>query len=185
MVNVRLKQAAALFIAIAFVSSIFFFFPHVSSTSPITYYIAVPTPALRPNSTLNGNVIDLQPGYSETIISSVVSVPVSNLIASNISNMLNLTESILSQGNITYNVSNGNIQCIFSDQFVYPLCANLFNGSWNLFYVGSNGKLSPIQEPISHTNLNSITSNSTYLLAFFEVLNSSNNSNSIPPIHLG
>lgn len=183
MVNTRLKQALALFIAIAFVSSIFFFFPHVSSTSPVTYYIAVPSVVLSSNAS-SLDTVNLGAGpYS--IISSSGSVPISNLIASNISNMLSFTESMLNQSNISYNVSNGNIQCISSKEFVYPLCANPSNNTaWNIFSVASNGSLILKPIPLSNINLNSISYNSTFILAFFGVT-TQNSSSTVPPISLG
>ncbi len=180
MVNVRLKQALALFIAIAFVSSIFFFFPHVSSTAPITYAIAVPASVLNPNSSYLGNPISVQSGVSDDLIAYSSAVPVSNLIADNISNMLQLTESMLTQENITYNISNGNIQCMFSKQFTGPLCANPSEGtSWFLIQDGSNTPLLP-----SDVKFSSIDSNSTFILVFFTSGNSSNNSTTIPRINL-
>ena len=100
MVNLRLKQAAALFIAIAFVSSIFFFFPHVSSTAPVTYYIAVPSNLLIPNSSYIGNTIQIQQGVPYSVIAFSSAVPVSTLITDHISNMLAFTESLLSNENI-------------------------------------------------------------------------------------
>ena len=181
MVNIRLKQAAALFIAIAFVSSIFFFFPHVSSTSPITYYIVVPSALLRPNSSYLGNSIRIS-GSTDDIIALSRAVPISNLIASNISNMLEFTESMLKQENLSYNTSNGNIQCVFSDQFIHPLCANLYNGSWALSSVASNGALLSQSLSPADINLNSISSNSTYILAFYGAANSSGNATTVPPI---
>ncbi|MCL5420255.1 MAG: hypothetical protein M1284_00700 [Candidatus Parvarchaeota archaeon] len=182
MVNIRLKQAAALFIAIAFVSSIFFFFPHVSSTSPITYYIVVPSALLRPNSSYLGNSIRIS-GSTDDIIALSRAVPISNLIASNISNMLEFTESMLKQENLSYNTSNGNIQCVFSDQFVYSLCANSSEGtSWALSSVASNGALLSQSLSPADINLNSISSNSTYILAFYGAANSSGNATTVPPI---
>jgi len=180
MVNVRLKQALALFIAIAFVSSIFFFFPHVSSTAPVSYYIVVPSNLLSQNSSYLGNPIQVQQGVSDNIIAFSPAVPVSTLTADNISNMLEFTESMLSQENISYNVSNGDIQCIFSKQFIEPLCANASEGtSWFLIQEGSNTPLLP-----ADVKLSSINSNSTFILAFFTSINSSSNSTTIPRINL-
>lgn len=162
MVNTRLKQALALFIAIAFVSSIFFFFPHVSSTSPILYYIVVPSAALNSTASSLGS-ISIQSGVSNSVIASSGSVPISNLLASNISNMLSFTESILTQYNMSYNVSNGNIQCVSSSEFVSPLCANpSANTAWALFSLGSNNALNPEQVSLSSINLNSVSYNSTF-----------------------
>ena len=180
MVNIRLKQALALFIAIAFVSSIFFFFPHVSSTAPITYFIAVPASVLSPNSSYIGNQISVQQGVPDDMIAYSSAVPVSNLIADNISNMLQFTESLLNQENISYNISNGNIQCLFSKQFTEQLCANPSNGtSWFLIQEGSNTPLLP-----SDVKLSSIDSNFTFILVFFTSGNSSSNSTTIPRINL-
>jgi hypothetical protein len=180
MVNTRLKQAVALFIAIAFVSSIFFFFPHVSSTAPVSYYIVVPSSMLSPNSSYAANPIQVQRGVSDDIIAFSSAVPVSNLIADNISNMLEFTESMLNQENISYNISNGNIQCLSSKQFTKPLCANASDGtSWFLIRDGSNTPLIP-----SNVKLSSINSNSTFTLVFFTSGNSSNSSTTIPRIHL-
>ncbi|MCL4396814.1 hypothetical protein M1494_00500 [Candidatus Parvarchaeota archaeon] len=180
MVNVRLKQALALFIAIAFVSSIFFFFPHVSSTAPVSYYIVVPSDVLSPNSSYIGNPIQVQQGVSDNIIAYSSAVPVSTLSADNISNMLEFTESMLSQENISYNLSNGNIQCLFSKQFTQPLCANASEGtSWFLIQDGSNTPLLP-----SSVKLSSINSNSTFILVFFTSGNSSSSSTTIPKINL-
>lgn len=187
MVNVRLKQAIALFIAIAFVSSIFFFFPHVSSTSPVTYYILVPSAALRANASSFGT-LSVERGVSDDIIAFSGSVPVSNLIASNISNMLSFTESMLKQENISYNLSAGNIQCAFSKEFVEPLCADPYNNTaWTVFSVGPHGSLNPVQKSLSSINLNSINYNSTFILAFFGFQNSSNSNSStgVPPINIG
>ena len=180
MVNLRLKQAVALFIAIAFVSSIFFFFPHVSSTAPITYYIAVPSSMLSPNSSYAGNPIQLQQGVPGNIIAYSSAVPVSTLVAENISNMLEFTENMLKIENISYNISNGNIQCLFSKQFAKPLCANPSEGtSWFLIQLGSNTPLLP-----SNVQVTSINSNSTFILEFFTSGNSSNNSGIIPRINI-
>ena len=180
MVNVRLKQALALFIAIAFVSSIFFFFPHVSSTAPVSYYIVVPSSVLTSNSSYLGNPISVQQGVPDNIIAFSSAVPVSTLSADNISTMLEFTESMLTQQNISYNVSNGNIQCLFSKQFVQPLCANASEGtSWFLIQEGSNTPLLP-----SDVKLSSINSNSTFILVFFTSGNSSNSSTTIPRINL-
>jgi hypothetical protein len=180
MVNLRLKQAAALFIAIAFVSSIFFFFPHVSSTAPVTYYIAVPSNLLIPNSSYIGNTIQIQQGVPYSVIAFSSAVPVSTLITDHISNMLAFTESLLSNENISYNLSNGNMQCMFSKQFTEPLCANASEGtSWFLLQYGSNTPLIPY-----NVKINSINSNSTFILAFFTSSNSSNSSSIIPRINL-
>lgn len=179
MVNIRLKQAAALFIAIAFVSSIFFFFPHVSSSAPVSYYIVVPTNLLSPNSTYLGNSITIQQGVPDSIIAFSSDIPVSTLLADNISNMLELTENMLQSENISYNVSNGDLACIFSKQFIGPMCANASEGtSWFLIQQGSNTPLIPY-----NIKVNSIDSNSTFILAFFTSSNSSNSS-SIPKINL-
>ena len=187
MVNIRLKQAFALFIAIAFVSSIFFFFPHISNTSPISYDIIVPSAELSANASALPTV-SIEKGVSDSIIASSGSVPISNILASNISNMLFFTESMLSQENMSYNVSNGGIQCVFSKEFKMPLCADAANGTaWALFSVSSSGQLTPEQQVLSSLNLNSINYNSTFLLAFVGLTNSSNSSTStsVPPIKLG
>ncbi len=185
MVNTRLKQAVALFIAIAFVSSIFFFFPHVSSTSPITYDIVVPSSALTANASPLGT---LEKG-EDSIIASSGSVPVSDLLASNISDMLEFTQSMLKQYNFSYNTTaSGNIQCVSSKELVSPLCANpALGSSWTIFSVGSNGDLNPEQVSLSNINLNSVNYNTTFVLMFFGQVNSSNSSsgNVIPPINLG
>jgi hypothetical protein len=183
MVNIRLKQAAALFIAVVFVLSIFtfvLFFPHVSSSAPVSYYIVVPTSLLTPNSTYLGNSITIQQGVPDSIISFSSGTPVSTLVADNISNMLQLTESMLQSENISYNVSNGDIQCISSKQFITSLCANASEGtSWFLIQDGSNTPLIPY-----NIKINSIDSNVTFILAFFTSSNSSNSSSTIPRINL-
>ncbi len=186
MVNVRLKQAVALFIAIAFVSSIFFFFPHVSSSAPVTYYIIVPSNFLLSNSSYLGNSLSIQKGVTDDIISFSQAVPVSTLVADNLSNMLEFTESMLSSENISYNTSNGNLLCISSPkQFNSSLCANASESkSWGLFSVGSNGVLSSQQIPLSDIKLSSIDSNTTYILAFFAPVTNSSNTTTVPPIHI-
>ncbi|MGC8533595.1 MAG: hypothetical protein ACP5MV_03145 [Candidatus Parvarchaeum sp.] len=182
MVNERLKQIAALFIGIVFILSIFAFssFSHVSSSAPISYYIVVPSSVLSPNSSYIGNTIQVQQGVPDNVIAFSSAVPVSTLSADNISNMLEFTESMLNQENISYNISNGNIKCLFSKQFIEPLCANASLGtSWFLIQEGSNIPLLP-----SNVKLSSINSNSTFILAFFTSSNSSNSSTTIPRINL-
>lgn len=186
MVNIRLKQALALFVAVSFVSSMFFFFPHFSNVTPITYYIVVPSNLLEPNSSYLGNPLQIQKGVTYDIISFSQAVPVSTLEADNISNMLDFAGSMLSNENISYNVSNGNLQCLFSRQFVSPLCADLSNGSsWGLFSVASNGNLVPEQIAPEYIKIGSIDSNSTFILAFFAPSNASSNGTTIPHINLG
>jgi hypothetical protein len=185
MVNQRLKQAAALFIAIAFVSSIFFFFPHIPNNSSVTYYIVVPASSLKSNYTSSFGTISVQKGVSDSIIALSQGVPISNLLTSNISTMLSFTESVFAQENISYNISGGSIECAFSKEFISPLCADPVNNTaWGMFSEGSNGQLSPVQEALSGVSLKSISSNSTFILVFFSNSNLSSSS-SVPPINLG
>ena len=188
MVNRRIKQGLAIFVAVAFVLSIIFFIPHVPNDNPITYELLVPNSLIIPSSSFyslapetfsNQNVSSLG-GFFKTAVSEVVA-------STNATNLLQVTEYILKEDGIGFNSSNGFITCIHSDNFTKSLCDNstygwyLFSGTSGSLSLGYSGSNDP---SLSSISLDSIEENNlTFVLAFLNPnLNSANtnSSSSIP-----
>ncbi len=184
MVNRRIKQGLAIFVAVAFVLSIIFFIPHVPNDNLITYELLVPNNLIAPSSPYyslapatfsNQNVSSLG-GFSETEVSEVVA-------STNATNLLQLTEFILKNDNIGFNTSNGFLTCIYSANFTRSICDNstyswyLFSGFGDSLSLGYGNSNNPALSSIS---LNSIEeSNFSFVLAYLNPnLNSANTNSS-------
>ncbi len=183
MVNRRLKQGLAIFVAVAFVLSIIFFIPHVPNGNLVTYELLVPNSLIVPTSPFyslapktfsNQNVSSLG-GFFDTKVSEVVA-------STNATNLLQLTEYILKNNNIGFNSSNGLITCIYSTNFTKSICDNstyswyLFSGIGNSLSLGYGGFNNPSLASIS---LDSIyQTNLTFVLVYLNPNLNSVNTNS-------
>ena len=175
MVNRRLKQIVALLIIIGFAGSIFFFLPKTPNNTPVSYYIIVPQPLINKTLQTDYSTLSINSGQVDSVIGQAPGVQVSTLVSiDNITNMLQFTESMLKSVNMSYTVSGGSISCVSSPIFTKDLCANAsLSQSWVLFKEGAGGKLIAQTVPLSSIALNSIYSNTTFILAFFSNVNSS------------
>ncbi len=176
MVKRILKQIAAVFIAVAFISSIFFFMPHNPTNASVNYEILVPQSMISPNSTGVFSTVSLGAGGVYSVVGGTTGAFVQNLLTSNITTMLNLTKLLLNEQNISYNLSGGNVDCLSSFHFVSSLCTNytaVNESVWSLESVGSSGALTAESLPLSEIKLNSLYQNSTFLLIYFTSTNQS------------
>ncbi len=186
MVNRRLKQIVALLIIIGFAGSIFFFLPKTPNDSPITYYILVPQSFVNSNSSFYADTLNIGTGQTYSVIGEALAVPSSTLTSvDNISNALQLAESLLSSGNFSYTVSNGAINCISSPNLLKTLCSNAsLSESWALLEAGQSGVLSTQNVPLNSISLGSIYGNATFILGYFTGNSSSTSQNkSVPTFH--
>ncbi|MCL5101691.1 MAG: hypothetical protein M1348_03735 [Candidatus Parvarchaeota archaeon] len=190
MVNRRLKQIVAIMIAVAFVGSIIFFIPQVPNSTPLSYEI------LTPNNLINSTSVfySLSPARFSNInvsdLGGIAQTPVSSITAStNATNLLELTNFILSSANLSYVESGGRLICVTSKQFLRDLCNNA-TASWELFTItGTNsalpytgyGSISPGNVSLSQIKLNSISSTTNFILIYYSgQTGSTNNSGSVP-----
>ncbi len=183
MVKRIVKQVAALLIAIAFISSIFFFLPHTGSTAVVSYDVLVPTTELNANASTIFSTVHIGNGQTYSLVAGTSAASVQVLVSSNITNLLNLTEAVLNQQNITYNVSGGDIFCMSSRYFIGNLCTNYSESeAWGLLSAGSNGRLSTDSSVLSSINLNDLYDNTTFLLVYFISNTSGTTNSSLPPL---
>lgn len=187
MVNRRIKQIVALAIAIGFAASIVFFVPHVPNNSPFTYEILIPNNLINSSSSLYSHIPSVFYYQNVSVIQGASAAPISNIIAAtNATDLMQFTSFILNQSNITYSQSSGALECMFSDQFLQPVCSNS-TYEWLLFYSSGAGLTLYKNQgtpSLSSINLKSIEGNNiTMVLAYIDINggSASTNSSGIPP----
>ncbi|MCL5009631.1 MAG: hypothetical protein M1433_01465 [Candidatus Parvarchaeota archaeon] len=185
MVKRLIKQIVAIFIAIAFVASIMFFIPKVPNSTPFTYEILVPNNMINSSSPLLNRVPLTFSGQNMSAIGGVYYTPISDIISStNATNLMQFTNAIVSQNNITYNESSGQLECLYSTQFLAPLCSNA-TYEWLVFYSSGdgfslyNGNGAPL---LSSVNLKQLEGDNITMLLVYTSLNNggANASSGIP-----
>lgn len=182
MVNRRLKQIVALLIIIGFAGSIFFFLPKTPNNSPITYYILVPQSLVNSSSPLYADTLKLG-SQTYSVVGEALAVPSSTLTSiDNVSNALQLAESLLSSENFSYTTSNGVIDCVSSPNLLKTLCSNApLSESWALLKAGQSGALIPQNVPLDSISLSSVYGNTTFVLGYFIGNSSSTSQNQSTP----
>ncbi len=165
------KQIVAILIAVGFVGSIVFFIPHVPNSTPVAYNILIPNNLLRPNSTFyslapvtlgNVNVSSIG-GIGESTVSAV-------LTNTNSTNLLQLTEFLLSQDGFSYVQGNGRLVCVSSPQLVTEVCDN-GTYDWTLFSGSGSASLglydNSLNASLSAITINSLSTNTSFFLVYY------------------
>ncbi len=170
MVNRRIKQIVAIAIAVGFAASIMLFIPRVPNSTPFTYEILAPTTMINQTSLSLGQVSINFNGENVSSLGGVSYTPIGNIISStNASNLMQFTGVLLNQSGITYTEAKGTLDCMYSNQFLSPICDNS-TYSWFLFY--SNGQGFSLYQGNGVPSLSSISlksivgSNITMLLVY-------------------
>lgn len=188
MVNRKLKQIAALLIAIAFVGSIIFFIPQVPNSTPLSFEILAPNNLIK----MNSSFYSFSPVKFSNVNVSILGgplaqEPISNVLTStNSTDLLELTNFILSNSNFSYIESNGRLICVKSKQLLVNLCNNA-TFSWELFSLtGSNsalpysgiGSISPGNVSLSAIKLSSLLESTSFILIYYNGQGNVNTNNS-------
>ncbi len=175
MVNRRLKQFVAIFVAVAFVASIFLFIPKQLNNNTFSEYILVPTSLVQ-------NQTAFSPYNSNLSIISFVSPSIiGNLVAnSNLTNLAGVTSSMLSAAKLNYTLSNATICIQKGTYFAENLCDNS-NYTW-VMLENVTGTIQQLTSPLSSVDLNSLSSPSNYFYLIYEPKQTTTASNSLPKL---
>ena len=169
MIRRLVKQILAIVIAVAFIGSLLYFIPKFPNENILSYSILVPSRFINASSAFYSNTPLIFSNQNFSSIGSV-SQAISNIISStNATNLLQLTNFLLGLNKIKSNESNGEITCLYSENFTKSLCDNA-NYTWLLFY-GIGTQLSLYQNSnnpsLSSISLNSIQDNNvTFVLVY-------------------
>ncbi|MGC8516880.1 MAG: hypothetical protein ACP5MT_03240 [Candidatus Acidifodinimicrobium sp.] len=175
MVNRRLKQFVAIFVAVAFVASIFLFIPKQLNNNTFSEYILVPTSLVQNQTAFSPYNSNL------SVIGFVPPSIIGNLVVnSNLTNLAGVTSSMLSAVKLNYTLSNATICIQKGTYFTENLCDNS-NYTW-VMLENVSGTIQQLTSPLSSVDLNGLSSPSNYFYLIYEPKQTATASNSLPKL---
>lgn len=156
------KQIVAVLIALAFIASLFFFIPKQSNTNDVTLFVLVPA-----NLMQNPTAFNTYGTTNYSIIAEEPPVQIANLVASNVTTLLNLTTGVLKFSNISYSVQNGQLCLPASGLFKQNLCDSL-NASWTIYQSSNGQNFTILNENLSNIKLGSLYYSQNYFILLYQ-----------------
>ena len=175
MVNRRLKQFVAIFVAVAFVASIFIFIPKQPNNNTFAEYILVPTSLVQNQTAFSPYSSNL------SIISFISPSVIGNLVANaNLTDLASVTSSMLSAARLNYTLSNNTLCIQKGTYFAENLCDNL-NYTW-VMLENSSGSFGQVTSPFSSIKLNSLSASFNYFYLIYEPVQTTSTSKPLPKL---